>query len=821
MASWIAGALEKTAGVRAAAYEKTMGAVAAGSEMAAGAATYATATGEAMKTTDVRTMAANGMENATAMAAGAREGAGQRVAGASAMAGDAFNQANARAYTMEGRMRMEAAVAADYAASVKYKGDRVVKQKIRGHDGPPMADEVVEMMNEMAKEIRIGSNKGRRIAYLRKWAKELDDDLTYEEIIDDGNKDGEPEPEPEADTDEAAVARQERLKKLQEDAAGTTAIADFKADLAKAATFQERMAIVRKQAYEASIVAAAKAAELDEYYKIRENAAVYTEIAKVQAGEYAVATKESLKQRTENYREGKGFTVEIPEGMQRVRVVTVMECFMRSEVVDCLIVSFLKEPATTGSESVRCFATILKHCLHGSDEFAMQVAEGIAVTIPPVLRGRDSKKSMQEQLTTTLKVTMVDHEIEAIRVNLNSNRNAAKALREEIAKLEAAADSDDDSNGAGRIAKVLSLSKDLIDINMEEVSLTSQQHDLLEAKATVYLGDHQSECDKVIAAVKEQYTEQGESVRDQKATIVESAGQTMSEKEAAEMEFQETDAKIQAELDKLRAREAELKEELATLEGSISTLETQRATAAAARDGTAAKVGSEAGKIALTESQLGVSELNVQLEMRGVEEVEKLLDDTFDEVSRAVKEMAAGVGATTVQLSQDRLTLLEAHVGFVKTALVMLQKKIAFCASELNERIEKRESMIKMGMENVADSLIPGFDKLEEKFVELVQSMKSVLGDFEPLQKQVEEATAGTLTDNVELRAKIGEGLAAVLELKVALETAASSLEGRIEMEEVKWRGDAAPAAPAAAPAAGGAAPDVDSIVADLAPARD
>eukprot|EP01043_Picozoa_sp_COSAG02_P078752 COSAG02_NODE_17887_length_973_cov_1.439359_1_plen_25_part_01 len=25
-----------------------------------------------------------------------------------------------------------------------------------------------------------------------------------------------------------------------------------------------------------------------------------------------------------------------------------------------------------------------------------------------------------------------------------------------------------------------------------------------------------------------------------------------------------------------------------------------------------------------------------------------------------------------------------------------------------------------MGMENVADSLIPGFDKLEEKFVELV-----------------------------------------------------------------------------------------------------
>lgn len=130
--------------------------------------------------------------------------------------------------------------------------------------------------------------------------------------------------------------------------------------------------------------------------------------------------------------------------------------------------------------------------------------------------------------------------------------------------------------------------------------------------------------------------------------------------------------------------------------------------------------------------------------------------------------------------------------------------------------------MIKMGMENVADSLIPGFDKLEEKFVELVQSMKSVLGDFEPLRKQVEDATAEGLTDNSELRAKIKDGLASVTELKAALEAAASSLEGRIEMEEVKWRGEATLPAPtpAAAPSAGGA-PDVDSIVADLAPARD
>ena len=112
----------------------------------------------------------------------------------------------------------------------------------------------------------------------------------------------------------------------------------------------------------------------------------------------------------------------------------------------------------------------------------------------------------------------------------------------------------------------------------------------------------------------------------------------------------------------------------------------------AVRDGTTARVGSESGKIALTESQLKTTELNVQLEMRGVEEVEKLLDDTFDEVSRDVKEQAQGVASVSVQLTTDRLMLLDAHVAFVKTALVMLQKKIGFCASELNERIEKRES---------------------------------------------------------------------------------------------------------------------------------
>jgi hypothetical protein len=683
MSGWIQGALERTAGVRAAAYEKATGALAAAQETAGAAATYATTTGEVLKTTDVRSLAKD-----------AQEAAGHRVAGAQAGLSQAFQDVNARAYTMEGRMRMEAAVAADYAQQVKYRGDRVVKQKLKGDEGPPMANEAVDDMNEMAKEIRVGSNKGRRIAYLRKWAKDLDDDLTYEEVIDSGDTDAEPEPEPEAgDTPgEADAAREERLAKLKEQQANVTTLAEFKKEMSEAKTFQERMALVRKQALEASQAAAAKAAELDEYYHISEQAAAAAATAKVQAGEVAAATREQLKERAQNYKEGKGFTVEVPEGMQRVRIVTVKECFMRSQVVDCLIVSFLKEPATSGSESVRCFATILKHCLHGTEEFSLQVADTIACKIPPVLRGRDSKKAMQDQLTLALKTSMVDAEIEAIRVNLNSNRNAAKTLREEIAKLEAAGDVDDDSAGAGRIAKVLTLSKDLLDINMEEVVLTTKQHDLLEAKANVYLADHQSECDKVIAAVKEKYTEEAEVNKEQKATVDEKVGQTLSEKEAAELAFQETDAKIQAELDMLRAREAELKEELATLEGSISKLEEQRASAAAVRDGTAARVGSESGKIALTESQLKTTELNVQLEMRGVEEVEKLLDDTFDEVSRDVREQAQGVASVSVQLATDRLILLEGHVGFVKTALIMLQKKIAFCASELNERIEKRES---------------------------------------------------------------------------------------------------------------------------------
>merc|ERR1711871_1883004 len=172
------------------------------------------------------------------------------------------------------------------------------------------------------------------------------------------------------------------------------------------------------------------------------------------------------------------------------------------------------------------------------------------------------------------------------------------------------------------------------------------------------------------------------------------------------------------------------------------------------------------------ESQLKTTELNVQLEMRGVEEVEKLLDDTFDEVSRDVKEQAKGVASVTVQLTTDRLTLLEGHVSFVKTALMMLQKKIAFCATELNERIEKRESMIKMGMENVADSLIPGFDKLEEKFVELVCDMKAVVTDFGPIQEQAESVINSEASSDINISpvSDIQERLAVVLSLKTALE---------------------------------------------------
>ena len=168
MSSWIQGALEKTAGVRQAAYDRATGAAAYAQEVAGSAGANIAAGAEKVRSTDVRTLASQAAEGAAAQTAGLREAAQQKAAGAQVGMMDAFSQANARAYTMEGRMRMEAAVAADYAQQVKYRGDRVVKQKIRGEQGPPTADEVVEMMNEMAAEIRGGSNvlRQERLIYI-------------------------------------------------------------------------------------------------------------------------------------------------------------------------------------------------------------------------------------------------------------------------------------------------------------------------------------------------------------------------------------------------------------------------------------------------------------------------------------------------------------------------------------------------------------------------------------------------------------------------------------------------------------------------------
>ena len=122
-----------------------------------------------------------------------------------------------------------------------------------------------------------------------------------------------------------------------------------------------------------------------------------------------------------------------------------------------------------------------------------------------------------------------------------------------------------------------------------------------------------------------------------------------------------------------------------------------------------------------------------------------------------------------------------------------------------------------MGMENVADSLIPGFDKLEEKFIELVQTMKSLMGDFEPVAERAKAVqAAGTDAGDEELRSQISTGIAKVEKLQVELEAAANLLEGKIEKEEVKWQGAGAAPAISAAPRPLGAT-DVDSIVADLA----
>lgn len=75
--------------------------------------------------------------------------------------------------------------------------------------------------------------------------------------------------------------------------------------------------------------------------------------------------------------------------------------------------------------------------------------------------------------------------------------------------------------------------------------------------------------------------------------------------------------------------------------------------------------------------------------------------------------------------------------------------------------------------------------------MELVCEMKTVVTDFAAVQVQAEEVIGSEAASEVNsaLASDIQESLAGVVSLQSALETAASSLEGRIEMEEVKWRG--------------------------------
>ena len=141
------------------------------------------------------------------------------------------------------------------------------------------------------------------------------------------------------------------------------------------------------------------------------------------------------------------------------------------------------------------------------------------------------------------------------------------------------------------------------------------------------------------------------------------------------------------------------------------------------------------------------------------------------------------------------------------------------------ERINKREDMIKMGMAGVADSLIPGFDKLEEKFVELKGYLQTVNDDFAPFQLQMAEVLSDGAAPTAEaeaLLASIADRLASMEKVQGSLKEAVSSLEGKIESEEQKWRSkdDAADAAvPAAAPApAAAAVPAAATPAADDAP---
>jgi hypothetical protein len=104
----------------------------------------------------------------------------------------------------------------------------------------------------------------------------------------------------------------------------------------------------------------------------------------------------------------------------------------------------------------------------------------------------------------------------------------------------------------------------------------------------------------------------------------------------------------------------------------------------------------QVGKIAMTDQQLETQQEGVKLELAGVEAVEKVLDDTFFEIGRDVSELAAAIATSSADLDTARLEMLSRHVALVGAALIDFQNKIGFCATELSERIDKRESMIKV-----------------------------------------------------------------------------------------------------------------------------
>ena len=188
--------------------------------------------------------------------------------------------------------------------------------------------------------------------------------------------------------------------------------------------------------------------------------------------------------------------------MKQIRIATVKECFLRSTIVPDLVTSFIADPATSGSESVRHLTTLLKHLTHGSDAWKANMAEAIACQIPPKLRGRDVKVAMKAQVLAALVAAMVDAQIEVLHVKLGSNRAAAEKLRSdlvasdqpaEVAAEPAVGGAEPASATGTPIERQLKISLDLLKINAEERELTTELQGLLEAKAKVELNERQSE----------------------------------------------------------------------------------------------------------------------------------------------------------------------------------------------------------------------------------------------------------------------------------------------------------------------------------------